>query len=67
MENSGTRTEAVCSICGDCVNSKNLANHMKTHDEGKVRKIQGWTAKPIKENIEDHNMKEIADYAVATR
>ena len=62
-----TRTEAVCPICGDCVSSKNLTNHMKTHEEGKPRKIHGSTAKPIKENIEDHNMKEIADYAVATR
>ena len=54
-------------VCGKNMEKRNFTAHMKTHEEGKARKIHGYTAKPIKENIEDHNMKEIADYAVATR
>ena len=53
------------SVCGKNMEKRFISTHMKIHEEGKVRKGHGsWN---ITEDIEAHNMKEIADYAVATR
>ena len=40
---------------------------MMTHEESNVQQVQAGLGKPIKGNIEDKKMKEIAEYAVNTR
>ena len=40
---------------------------MMTHEESNVQQVHEGLGKPIKGNIEDKKMKEIAEYAVNTR
>ena len=40
---------------------------MMTHEESNVQQVQAGLGKPIKGNIEDKKMKEIAEYAVNAR
>ena len=62
------RIEAFCSVCGKTISSKkNLQRHMMTHEESNVQQVHAGLGKPIKGNIEDKKMKEIAEYAVNTR